>query len=332
MSSDSSDDMSPTYTEDIGIEEPFHGDPNIIGNVFGSYMVQDDASGCLHESSELSVNQALAILFTWFCSSPSISKESFGRLLHLLHNFVLPKNNKLPSSYRQARSAIKNVLVPIEEYDCCVNDCSIFRNCCDGDYSTLTQCPKCDSECFHEHTNIARKKFKYIPLGPRIKKMFSSNKVAELIQSHGGEIAGGMTCVADLHQSQAWKSIYSIEGHFKGDPRGISLSLCADGTNPYSKEKVSYSLWPLTLTILNLPFHIRNLSRSMLLAGIIPGKSEPQNMDQYIEILVDEITSLNTMQCYDAYQEEYFDMKVDILLDILDYPGHNKLFHCNGKL
>ena len=324
-----SDDLSPyfTYTEDIDIKESFYEDSNI----YGSYVVEDDDSGCLYESSKLSVNQTLAILFTWFCSSSSTSKESFSRLLHLLHNFVLPKNNKLPSSYKQAQSIIRNVLVPLEEHDCCINDCIIFRNCCRGDYCSLTQCPKCSSERFHPCTSIAQKKFKYIPLGPRIKKMFANKRVSELIQGHGGECAGGTTCVSELHQSHAWKSVYSLEGYFKGDPRGISLSLCTDSTNPFSKEKVSYSMWPITLTLLNFPFHIRNLSTSIILAGIIPGKSEPKNIDPYIEILVDEITSLNNKLCFDAYQEENFNLKVDILLHVLDYPGHNKLFHCHGK-
>lgn len=295
-------------------------------------MVEDDTSDCLYESSELSVNKTLAILFTWFCSSPSISKESFSRLLYLLHKFVLPTNNKLPCSYPQAQSAIGNLLVPLEEYDCCIKDCIIFRNCSEGSFESLTNCPKCGSERFHPHTSIARKKFKYIPLAPRIKRMFANRKVSELIQKHDGEHANNMTSISDLHQSDTWKSLYSVDGHFKGDPRGICLSLCTDGTNPFSKEKISYSMWPITLTILNLPFHIRNLPRSIVLAGIIPGKSEPQNIDPYIEILVDEIVSLNSLQCYDGYQEEYFDIKIDILFHILDYPGHNKLFHCVGEL
>ena len=58
---------------------------------------------------------------------------------------------------------------------------------------------------------------------------------------------------------------------------------------------------------------------------------EPKNIDPYIEILVDEITSLNNKLCFDAYQEENFNLKVDILLHVLDYPYHNNLFHCHGK-
>lgn len=267
---------------------------------------------------------------------------------------MLPANNKLPNSYPQARKAIKSLLVPVKEYDCCPNDCIIFRNCSEGSFESLIDCPKCGSERFHPHTRVARKKFKYLPLAPRIKRMFANKNVSELLQAHEGEHTNSTTIaheeehtvsstiaheeehtnsttIADLHQTDTWKSIYSLTGHFKGDPRGICLSFCTDGTNPYSKEKISYSMWPITLTILNLPFRIRNLPKSILLAGIVPGKSEPKNIDPYIEILVDEIRSFNDVQCYDAYLEEHFDMKIDILFHILDYPGHNKLFHCVGK-
>ena len=85
---------------------------------------------------------------------------------------------------------------------------------------------------------------------------------------------------------------------------------------------------PITL---NLPPQIRKLPSSILLAGIIPGRSEPQNLDPYIEILVDELCSLNGLEIFDGYREERFLLNVDILLHILDYPGQNKVFHCQGE-
>ena len=57
-------------------------------------------------------------------------------------------------------------------------------------------------------------------------------------------------------------------------------------------------MWPIMLSILNLPFPCRVQPGSILLAGIIPGKSEPKNLDPYIGILVDEINALNGQQLY----------------------------------
>lgn len=138
--------------------------------------------------------------------------------------------------------------------------------------------------------------------------------------------------VRDLHQSAEWKSIYDQNGLFQGDPRGLSFGFCTDGMNPFSKEKVTYSMWPITISILNLPRPIRLTAGSMLLMGIIPGRSEPQNIDPYIDVLVDELLQLNNSRLYDSYRNEHFQLKVHILQHVLDYPGQNKVFHCQGKL
>lgn len=139
---------------------------------------------------------------------------------------------------------------------------------------------------------------------------FSDTTVSKLLQSHLAseeeEERADDPEVSDLHQSEAWITSYSENGQFQGDPRGIALSLCVDGMNPFSKEKVSYSMWPITLNVLNLPFGVRNCLGSMMLAGNIPGKSEPKDLNPYLEILVDEILELNNSDCYDAYRKENF--------------------------
>ena len=104
-------------------------------------------------------------IFTWFTTYPGISKEAFGQLLHILHNFLLPIGNVLPATYAEARTVVKPMLVPVEEYHCCVNDCVVFR----GVLKNETQCPLCGEARFTSG-HIPRKRFKYIPLGPRIKQ------------------------------------------------------------------------------------------------------------------------------------------------------------------
>ncbi len=135
-----------------------------------------------------------------------------------------------------------------------------------------------------------------------------------------------------IHESSTWRERYSADGIFHGDPRGLSLSLCTDGVNPFAKEKVSYSMWPIIimLTILNLPHGLRKLAGSLLLAGIIPGKSEPHNMDPYLEPLVDELHQMSGTQMYDGFRDELFQFQGTINMHVLDYPGQGKVFHCQG--
>ena len=120
---------------------------------------------------------------------------------------------------------------------------------------------------------------------------------------------------------------------FKGDGRGISLTLCTDGVNPFAHNRVSYSMWPIMLTLLNLPRNLRNRFSSILLVGIVPsnGPHEPQSLQPYLDILVDELLELSSCKMYEAYQNAPFDCKTALLLHILDYPGMCKVMSVVGS-
>ena len=85
------------------------------------------------------------------------------------------------------------------------------------------------------------------------------------------------------------------------------------------------------LNILNFPYYIWSKAESLLLVGIIPGRKEPKKTDLYLEVIVDNIHYISGQTIYDSLKDEYFVIKANIILYVLDYPGHNKIFHCNGK-
>ena len=100
--------------------------------------------------------------------------------------------------------------------------------------------------------------------------------------------------------------------------------------NLFKKENVSYSMCPILLSPLNFPDQLRVLAGSKFLVGIIPGPKEPKNTDPYIQVVVDELLQINGIEMYDAYQSETFKLQANILLHQFDYPGQNKVFHCQG--
>ena len=115
------------------------------------------------------------------------------------------------------------------------------------------------------------KRFRYLPLLPRIKRLFSSPIMSELLQEHvlvqdSNQYAGVFT----IHKSSVWKKNYSKTGMYQGDSHSLSFALCTDGMNPFSKDKTNYSMWPITLSILNLPSYIRMRPSLLILVGIIP--------------------------------------------------------------
>ena len=86
------------------------------------------------------------------------------------------------------------------------------------------------------------------------------------------------------------------------------------------------------LTLLNLPREIKNDFGSILLLGIIPGNGsqEPKNLEPYLEIFIDELLQLSGSTLFDAYQSAPFQLKMDALLYVLDYPGLGKVLNMSG--
>ena len=311
QSSGTSASMPNEFFIDSGLECSIDGNPPPTDNLW--------------PGSSLSVVATIAILFSWFSSFPGVSKEAFSHLLHILHKHILPSGNILPATYTEALSAIRCHLVDVQEFHCCVNDCIVYR----GAYKDLTQCPHCqESRYFEGGHHVPRKRFKYIPFGQRVRKYFSNKTTSQLLQRHNTAKTGNI--VHDIHETQVWKEWYSKKGIFKGDSRGLALSICLDGTNPFSKEKNQYSMWPMMVSILNLPANLRRLPGFLMLAGIIPGKSEPKNTDPYLDIFVDELIQLNGSLLFDAHQNNTFSLQTAVMLHVLDYPGQNKVFHCQG--
>ena len=54
-------------------------------------------------------------------------------------------------------------------------------------------------------------------------------------------------------------------------------------------------------------------------------------MDPYLEVVADELQELNKLKICDAYQNAMFSLKIEILLNIMDYAGIGKVFKVSGS-
>ena len=249
-------------------------------------------------------------------------------MLHLQHN-ILPSDNLLPSSYAAALQVIEPFLVKPLTFHACPKDCILFHK----EYKDNRVCPKCQSDRYTENEQPVRK-FVYLPLGSRLMRMFGTKNLAQIIQSHSGPLLPSTNYIYDLHDSLMWKETYSVSGPFKGDLRGLSFGLCTDGVNPFSHNRVAYSMWPIMLTLLNLPRDKRNKFGNIFLLGIIPGNGskEPLSIDPYMQVVVDELLELSTSkEIFDAYQCAPFNVKAEILIFMLDYPCIGKVLKMSGS-
>lgn len=307
-------------------------EPCEVDSISDDYLYTSGAATTpLFEGSPHSVLQSLVKYFTWFCEHPGISKEALSSVLATQHE-LLPLDNNMPNSYEAALRTIQPYLVKPMVYDVCPNDCIVFRE----EYKLHSTCPKCGSNRYTSKDScIPVRHFTYLPIKPRLQRMFGNSNIAQVLQSHATLTYSELDYmrVYDIQQSLAWRGFYSENGIFKGDPRGLSLAICTDGVNPFSHNKVSYSMWPIMLSLLNLPRNIRYHFGSILLVGIIPsnGSQEPKSLNPYLEILIDELLELSNSTMYDAYQKAPFSCKIAILLHILDYPGISKVLSVVGS-
>lgn len=289
--------------------------------------VSGPATTPLYEGAGITLLEAIAKHLLWFTEHPGTSKLALTSILELQHHHILPHGNILPDSYRSAMKLVNDFLIQPLVFDVCPNDCIIFR----GDAAYMENCPHCGANRYKPTgKEIPVRRFYYLPIGPRLERIFGTSNFAQLIQAH--RVSLGPSTMFDVHDSPVWKSAYSDTGIFKGDPRGIALGLCTDGVNPFSHLRCTYSMWPIVLSLLNLPRDTRHNFQNMLLVGIIPGNNgkEAHSIQPYLEVLVDEILHLQDVQLYDTYRQANFNLKVSILLYILDYPGIGKVFNVHG--
>jgi hypothetical protein len=95
---------------------------------------------------------------------------------------VLPKPNKLPKDMYHSKTIIKGLGVDYEKIDACENNCMLFMK----EHAGEKKCLKCGQSRFVEvvndegdkvMTDVAHKQLRYLPLTPRVKRLFLSKKL-----------------------------------------------------------------------------------------------------------------------------------------------------------
>lgn len=293
----------------------------------------------MFEGSKLSVIQGIAIHFDTYTKHPGVSKETFNDFMQTSRNIILPLKSNMPVDYKTARNVIEEFLIPKIVYDVCQNDCIIYRK----GYKSLSSCPVCNSPRYRSSNGkvradrqVACRRFVYLPIGPRLKRIYGNATLCEIIQMHHN-IGTGVDDdndfeLRDIQDAPIWKHEYSESGFFENDARGMSFAFELDGVNPFHSMRAVYSMTPMMLTMLNLPRNVRNLFENIVLLGIIPGKGRMSpNPMAYLEVIVDEMLSLSGSSVYSAYDNAPFNIKVKFLLYVLDYPGMSKVFNLQSS-
>nr|GFA41059.1 hypothetical protein [Tanacetum cinerariifolium] len=138
-----------------------------------------------------------------------------------------------------------------------------------------------------------------------------------------------------LVDGSAWKDFDTKFFDFAAEPRNVRLGLVVDGFNPFINLSLSYSMWPVILTIYNLPSWLCMKEISFILTLLIPGlKSSGKDIDVYLRPLIDDLKDLWAnpgVETIDVATGLKFNMRAMVLWTINDFPDRSSLFGWSGQ-
>ncbi|CAC5389462.1 unnamed protein product [Mytilus coruscus] len=245
---------------------------------------------------------------------------------------VLPTPNCLPESYKDAYHLIKPMIVETRRYDACVNDCLLFCKRSDNVYSLDRACMKCGETRYKAESLSARKTFTYMPMGPRLSRIFGSDNICKILYSRQDLYYGKLTDIVD---GKIYKSWYEDGGVFQNMEESctVPLALFCNGLYPHKNMATQKSMWLLILTWFNLPVNIRNISGPMMLVGIVPGTKteEPKNLDPYLDLIVVIFLELTDCTMFYAYRGAPTSVRIALLRYMCDIPAFSKILHVSSQ-
>lgn len=105
---------------------------------------------------------------------------------------------------------------------------------------------------YYNGTKIPAKVLWYIPLKPRLQRLFMSSKTVSLMRWHN-EDRTDYHIIRHPVDSPAWQRFDECHLSFSMEPPNVQLGLASDGFNLFSTQRTTYSTWPVVLIPYNLP-------------------------------------------------------------------------------
>nr|KYP63744.1 hypothetical protein KK1_018326 [Cajanus cajan] len=193
--------------------------------------------GC-ENTSELSA----AITMLSLKSKHNMSQACFNDVMKFMKESSHPKN-VIPFNFRETKKLVVGLGLSSKKIDCCINGCLLYYK----DDSTLKECKFCEEPRYKARNahkknskDVPQKRLHYLPLIPRLQRLYASVKTAEHMRWHyENRREEGVLC----HPSdgKAWKHFDHLYPEFANEPRNVRLGLCADGFTPFNQLGTQYS-------------------------------------------------------------------------------------------
>jgi len=178
--------------------------------------------------------------------------KSFTKLLQLLKD-MLPEGNILPDRNYEAKKILFPIGMEYKNIHACSNDCILYRK----DFELLKNCTrgalsryKLKEKDYDTIEDIEKhgppmKVMCYLPIIPRMKRLFANPNNAKNLRWHADERkCDGM--YRHPTDSIQWKKFDDEFLEFGKESRNIQLGLATDEMNLFGNMSTNHSSWPVT--------------------------------------------------------------------------------------
>jgi hypothetical protein len=176
-------------------------------------------------------------------------------------------------------------------------------------------------------TTIPARVLRHFPLIPRLKRMYRSPAISELLKWHQRNPSEPdlMRSVVD---SPEWAHIDEKYPDFAAIPQNLRFGLSLDRVNPFKLSSTVHSTWPILMLIYNLPPWLVTKRFFVSLTLLISGKDSPtsDNIDLFMQPLLDELLELwegvHAQDFAKPVGQRAFRLRGLLMWTISDYPAY----------
>jgi hypothetical protein len=168
----------------------------------------------------------------------NFSNNCYNDIINLIIDLI-PSNHKMPKDLYQSKKIVSDLGMKYKKIDVCEDNCMLFWK----EYEAATHCQKCGNSRYAEvlkedgatfATKVAVIQLRYMPITPRLKRLFLTPETAKLMLWHkeGDRESQDPDIMMHPSDGDAWKALDRFDPDFPRDDRNVRLGLSTDGFTP----------------------------------------------------------------------------------------------------
>jgi hypothetical protein len=272
------------------------------------YRLLAAADEKVHNGTDVTVLWAVTRLIV-MKSKYNFSNQCYNDIVKLIIDLIPMKHN-MPKDLYQSKKIVSGLNMNYDKIDVCEKNCILFYK----EHNDDTECMYCGRSKYVKvrnedgvpvTTKVATKQLRYIPIMPRLKRLFLSEETVKQMMWHheGKHESEDPDIMSHPTDSEAWQTLDHFDPDFARNPRSVRLVLSTDGFQSHSTDSHSYSCWQVFVMPYNLHPNKYLKEGFIFLALVIPSPKEPKKqMNIFLHPLFEELKKLwSGVDVYDSH-------------------------------